>query len=100
MDCSTLYKQNFDFISIDVDGLDYFIFDKLNKYLPKVICIEVASGHAPTFSKFLPDYIAKNIVGQSIEIMSKKGLEKGYFTLCYTGNLFLVKLEYINLFKD
>ena len=31
---------NFDFLSIDVDGVDYHIFDSLKAYRPKVICIE------------------------------------------------------------
>jgi hypothetical protein len=88
------------FVSIDVDGLDYFIFDKFNKYLPKVVCIEVTSGHMPEFDTILPENIAQNIVGQSLSVMSRKAAEKGYFPLCYTGNLFLVKNEYSHLFND
>lgn len=93
-------NNEFDFISIDVDGLDYFIFDAIHTYLPKVICIEVSSGHSPTFPSILPESIAKNNVGQSIEVISRKGAEKGYFPLCYTGNLFLIKNEYKHLFED
>jgi len=97
---SPFKNKAFDFISIDVDGLDYFIFEKLNKYLPKVICIEVSSGHSPNFSKVLSENIAKNNVGQSIEVMTRMAKEKGYFPLCYTGNLFLVKNEFKDIFKD
>lgn len=100
IDQSSHNNKNFDFISIDVDGLDYFIFEKMNKYLPKVVCIEVSSGHSPDFSAILPDEIAKNNVGQSIEVMSKLGNQKGYFTLCYTGNLFLIKNEFRHIFQD
>ena len=32
--------SNFDFLSIDVDGVDYFILESLSHYRPKVICIE------------------------------------------------------------
>ena len=31
---------NFDFLSIDVDSIDYYIFESLKIYKPKVICIE------------------------------------------------------------
>ena len=36
----TPIPKNFDFLSIDVDGVDYHIFDSLKKYKPKIICIE------------------------------------------------------------
>ena len=97
---SSFKNKQFDFISIDVDGLDYFILQKLNKYLPKVICIEVSSGHSPNFSELLNENVARNNVGQSIHVMTKMASEKGYFPLCYTGNLFLVKNEYKDIFKD
>ena len=97
---SSFKNKQFDFISIDVDGLDYFILQKLNKYLPKVICIEVSSGHSPNFSELLNENVARNNVGQSINVMAKMAYEKGYFPLCYTGNLFLVKNEYKDIFKD
>lgn len=91
-------KREFDFVSIDVDGLDYFIFEKMNKYLPKVICIEVNAGHHPDYPFVIPQDIASNNIGQSIKVISDLGAKKGYFPLCYTGNLFLVKNEYKYLF--
>ncbi len=36
----TEIPKNFDFLSIDIDGNDYWILDSLSKYRPKVICIE------------------------------------------------------------
>ena len=32
VETTTFKDKEFDFISIDVDGLDYFIFERLNKY--------------------------------------------------------------------
>ena len=32
--------KNFDFLSIDIDGCDYFIFESLKDYQPKLICVE------------------------------------------------------------
>ena len=34
------FNLNFDFLSIDVDSIDYYIFKSLNIYKPKLICIE------------------------------------------------------------
>jgi hypothetical protein len=93
-------KRDFDFVSIDVDGLDYFIFTQIKKYLPKVICIEVNAGHHPEYPYVIPENIASNNIGQSIKVISSLATTKGYFPLCYTGNLFLVKNEYIHLFRD
>ncbi len=92
------HKREFDFVSIDVDGLDYFIFEKMNKYLPKVICIEVNAGHHPEYPNIIPENIASNNIGQSIKVITVLAEKKGYFPLCYTGNLFLVKNEYKWLF--
>ena len=93
-------KRTFDFVSIDVDGLDYFIFEKMVKFLPKVICIEVNAGHDPSYGFILQENVAKNNIGQSITVISKLAAQKGYFPLCYSGNLFLVKNEYKHLFID
>ena len=43
LDCilqNTPIPNNFDFLSIDIDGCDYFIFESLKIYQPKIICIE------------------------------------------------------------
>jgi hypothetical protein len=37
---NTKIPTNFDFLSIDIDGCDYFIFESLKLYRPKIICIE------------------------------------------------------------
>lgn len=93
-------NKNFDIISIDVDGLDYYIFKAMKKYLPKVICIEVNAGHNPLYDKEIPIDIASNNIGQSMKIICDVAEDKGYFPLCYTGNLFLIKNEYKDLFKE
>lgn len=36
----TPIPSNFDVLSIDVDGVDYYIFESLHIYRPKVVCIE------------------------------------------------------------
>lgn len=93
-------NRDFDFVSIDVDGLDYWILEAYNRHLPKVICIEGNSGHHPLYDQIIPMEVAKNNVGQSLKVISDLGVKKGYFTLCYTGNIFLVKNQYLDLFKE
>ena len=99
IDSSTHLPKSFDFISIDVDGLDYFILEKFQRHLPSVICIEVNAGHSPLFEEIIPPEIAQNNIGQSLKVISDMAQTKGYFPLCYTGNLFLVKNEYKHLFE-
>ena len=36
----TEIPRNFDLMSIDIDGCDYHIFQNLNYYKPKIVCIE------------------------------------------------------------
>ena len=97
---STKFKNKiFDFMSLDVDGLEYNIFKALNKYLPTVICINVNPGHSPLFNREIPPEIAKNNIGQSMNIVFKEAKKKGYFPLCFTGNLFLIKKIHLNHFS-
>ncbi len=34
------FQKIFDFLSIDIDGCDYHIFEQLELFTPKIICIE------------------------------------------------------------
>lgn len=55
--------QNLDFLSIDIDGFDYQIFEHL-KIKPRVICIEINAGHSPESKAVIDIDIAKNNIGQ------------------------------------
>ena len=37
---STAIPENFDILSIDIDGCDFYIFESLIEYRPKIVCIE------------------------------------------------------------
>jgi len=43
----TSIPNNFDILSIDVDGIDYAIWESLKKYQPKIVIIEINSGLDP-----------------------------------------------------
>ena len=48
--------SNFDFLSIDIDGCDYHIFDSLEHYIPKTICVEF-NPTIPNSIEFVQDQI-------------------------------------------
>jgi len=100
---STLKKYDvpniFDFLSIDIDGDDYYIWQSFKNYKPRVICIELDG------SSYKKDYVAPYGTSRgrsscSIIKMTKSCKEMGY-KLIYNngGNGFYVMEEYFHLFK-
>jgi len=85
-------KNNLDFLSIDIDGLDYEIFEDI-QFQPNVICIEVNSCHSPDNDIKIPRDIAIKNVGQPLPYFVNIAKSKGYELVCFTGNAFFVKKE-------
>ena len=54
---TTSIPKNFDVLSIDIDGCDFYIFQSLVNYRPKVVCLE--------FNHLIPN---------SVEFVQKKSL--------------------------
>lgn len=86
------WKENLDYLIIDIDGLDYEIFENLDFY-PLVICIEVNTGHSPEINVKIPREIAKNNVGQPLQYFVNIAKSKGYELVCFTGNAFFIKKD-------
>ena len=85
-----------DFLSIDVDGMDYFIFRDLD-ILPKVILIEFNPTFHPDVSFIQPEDPKVNI-GSSSTAIAKLASKKGYSIVHYFKcDLLLVKDELIEL---
>ena len=85
-----------DFLSIDVDGMDYFIFRDLD-ISPKVILIEFNPTFHPDVSFIQPEDPKVNI-GCSSTAIAKLALKKGYSIVHYfESDLLLVKNELIGL---
>ncbi len=93
--CSTQGFNCLDFLSIDIDGLDFEIFDGL-KIRPKVICVEVNAGHSPTSDVKLDSKISANNIGQPMGAFVTSAEEKGYRLVCYTGNAFFVRSDLVS----
>jgi hypothetical protein len=87
---STHFNKNFDFLSIDIDGCDYHIFESLSKFTPKLICIEFN----PTMGKKIKFVQEKNIKirqGASARSIIDLGLKKNYFPIAITScNIFFI----------
>jgi len=86
------YSGALDLLSIDVDGLDYYLFEALD-LKPKIICIEVNAGHDPSGTRLLDREIAKNNVGQPLGSFVTAGHKLGYELVCYTANAFFVRKD-------
>ena len=86
----TPIPRDFDFLSIDIDGCDYFILDSLKAYQPKVVCIEF-NPTIPNEVEFVQPKDFRIRQGCSARSLARLAREKGYSlaasTLC---NLFFV----------
>jgi hypothetical protein len=86
--------RDFDFLSIDIDGCDYQILESLNRYRPKLICIEY-NPTIPNAVDFVQPKDFKVKVGSSARAIYRLALEKRYTPVASTfTNLFLLADEY------
>jgi len=91
-------KQEIDFLSIDVDGLDFLILKSL-KCRPKVIMIESNLFWHPLFTQEVPAHVAGGNLQQPIPVMIDIARSLGYEPVCLTINLFLVRKDLYEPFK-
>lgn len=89
---TTKLKKDFDILSIDVDGIDYHIWDSLKNYIPKIVIIEIN----PFIKKDIEYINNGKLFSSSFASVVKLGESKGYKLVCMTGNLIFVKSELIN----
>lgn len=93
----TPIPEDFDLLSIDIDGGDHDVWESLKIYRPRVVIIEVNSYFLPEnwdFSKDggSPDRI--NVGYTSITLMVTLAKQKGYELAFHSGNCFFVLKEY------
>lgn len=94
----TNLPKDFSFISIDIDGNDYHIWDSLNDYRPKLVVIEFN----PSISNEIEFVQEKNMMlnqGCSPLSLVKLAEKKGYKLIKTTlNNCFFVDEKYFHLF--
>jgi hypothetical protein len=85
---------NFDFLSIDVDGVDYYIFESLKKYKPKIICIEF-NPSIPNSVDYVQPKDMKLKYGNSAKALLRLAHKKNYSLAASTNcNLIFVHNNY------
>jgi hypothetical protein len=91
--------QDFDFLSIDIDGNDYHVWKAFSKYKPKVVVIEY-NPTIPTEINFVQPLDPSVSQGSSLLALVELGKQKGYELVAVNiVNLFFVKKEYYLLFE-
>jgi len=100
--CAERYfpHQEIDVLSMDTDGEDYLILERL-KMKPKLICIETSGFWHPLLNIRVPDSVASRDLGQPLPEIIRIAKAKGYTPVCFlVVNLFLVRNDYAHLFSD
>lgn len=96
---NTLIPLDFDLLSIDIDGNDYHVWKRVEKYQPKIVVIEF-NPTIPTEVRFVQP--ANPVINQGASLLSlvELGKEKGYELVCVLPwNVFFVKKQYYHLFQ-
>ncbi|QLC25965.1 hypothetical protein HFP57_13660 [Parasphingopyxis algicola] len=88
----TPIPKDFDFASIDVDSVDWHVWDAIQDYRPRLVCIEF-NPSVPNSVIFVQDRDMGVNEGSSIAAMVELGKQKGYELICATGNGFFVREE-------
>ncbi|MDO8527703.1 MAG: hypothetical protein Q7T03_08460 [Deltaproteobacteria bacterium] len=97
----TNLPRDIDLMSIDIDGNDYWIWQSLNNYQPKVVVVEYNYSFHPHESKTIP-YNSQHQTDGSINFgasamaLYQLAKQKGYTLVANTySNLFFIRNEYI-----
>jgi hypothetical protein len=89
---TTEIPRDFDVLSIDVDGEDYYMWESLEHYRPKIVVIEINSLVHPADREYIHS-VAKGCVGSGFGATLELGKRKGYSLVCHTGNMIFVREE-------
>lgn len=90
---STPIPRDFDYLSIDIDGNDYYVFRSLENYRPKVVCIEFNPSVPSEVDFVQPDDFATK-QGCGIRTLTAMAKAKGYELAALTQfNAFFVPQE-------
>ena len=89
---SVSVPHDFELLSVDVDGIDYQIWERLSEYSPKVVVIEINSSMPPHKEQIH----GAGAQGSSFSSMLKLGRAKGYACVCHIGNMFFVRNDLLS----
>ncbi len=96
---ATPIPRDFDFLCIDIDGNDYHVWNAMEIYKPKCICVEY-NPTIPTEVEFVQAADSSVNQGSSLLSFVKLAETKGYELVCVMlFNAFFVHREYFPLFE-
>lgn len=90
-----------DFLSVDIDGLDLEVFESIEKYKPKLVCLEGGQGAHP-YEPRVPENMT-SCLGQSLKTIHDAATRKGYSILSASHDIFLLRNDLVSdfdLFPD
>jgi hypothetical protein len=104
---------DFDVLSVDIDGDDYYVWEKLTEFNPKIVIFETNSYRDPIYEE-LPGrpsheynidllqqwYPLRVASGCSFIAAVRLGLKKGYIPVAYTGNITFVRKDLVHNLKE
>jgi hypothetical protein len=89
--------KDFDFLSLDIDGDDFYILESLSNYKPKLILVEYNPTIPPHFSIVQKK---SEFFGSSAKMIYELAKTKGYQLVHMSDtNLFLVHQDYFQILK-
>lgn len=96
---ATDIPNDFDLLSIDIDGNDYWILESIKEYRPKIICIEYNPSIPNAVDYVQPrDFSVKR--GASALALCRLAKKKSYALVATTScNLLFVDHQYFHLFQ-
>jgi hypothetical protein len=95
---NTSIPKNFDLLSVDIDGNDYYVWKAVEEYRPKIVVIEY-NPTIPECVDFVQPADPSLMQGAGLLSFTKLGKEKGYELISVTtGNAIFVLKEYFPLF--
>lgn len=95
--------KNFDLLSIDIDGNDYWIWKAIENYCPRVVIVEYNGHFPPPISKTISyqinfKYDKTNYFGATLAALNKIAIKKGYHLIACDNrgvNAFFIKKSLI-----
>ena len=96
--------KEFDLLSIDIDGNDYYVWENITTFRPRVVIIEFNSKIGRTKSKVMPydpnfDWSGTDYYGASLMALKSLGERKGYKLVSCDNvgvNAFFVRSDLVN----
>jgi hypothetical protein len=82
-------SDRLDFLSIDIDGLDYYVLGSLT-IRPLCICVEAGGLHPPAEQGVVAREVAGRNVGQPLAAFVRLAEGLGYRLIAHTGNAFFL----------